>query len=61
MLVAQEARTEVISPDTLAVDSDELRLLDDGGRALLADKTNKLAAVVARSGLRQTATLLARH
>lgn len=48
--VAQEARTEVSSPDVPAVVSNELMVFGLDGTALFADETSKLVAVLARSG-----------
>lgn len=48
--VAQEARTEIISPDAPAVEIDELRLFGLDWTAIFADETSKLTAVPARSG-----------
>ncbi len=50
VLVAQEARIDVISPDAPAVELIELMLFDFEKGTIVAEGTNKLAAVPARSG-----------
>ena len=56
--VAQEARTEIISPDAPAIEIDELRLFGLDWTVIFADETSKLAAVPARSGHRLTGSQL---
>ncbi len=49
-VVAQEARTEVISPDAPAVEPIELREFEFEKGTIFADETSNSAAMPARSG-----------
>jgi hypothetical protein len=60
-LVAQEARTEVISPGVPAIEFDEPRLFGLNRILLVTDEIDKLAAVEVRSEEVLTDAVLVRH